>query len=124
MIDPARFHRNAQALSEALHSRLGVSGRDLGTRLARAGRLLPRALRRDSRQIAQAGRMIGHPKLARLVDTARTDQAFARLGAHLKGIDPAERRRQALLSRLAVVVFNLMVLGAGLLALLAWRGLL
>lgn len=123
MIDPQRYHQRAEALNEMLQARLGVRGKGLDSRLARAGRRLPRPQRRAAREIARAGRHIGHPKLARLIDPVRTEQAFDSLTAHLKGIDRAEVRRHALLSWLAVVVFNLLVLGLAVLALVKWQAL-
>jgi hypothetical protein len=66
---------------------------------------------------------MAHPKLARLTDTAQLDAAFDMLSAHLEKIDPAERRRRAWLSVLAVIVVNLALLAAALIALLKWQGL-
>lgn len=123
MIDPDRFGRRAEALSELLGERLGVRGRGIETRLARAGRKLPRRGRRAATEIAQASRRMAHPRLARLHDPARLDAAFNRLTAHLRRIDPAERRRQAVLSVLAVILVNLMLVGLGVWAVLRWRGL-
>lgn len=124
MIDPTKFHRRAEALSALLGERLGLRGPGVETRLARAGRKLPRRQRRDAREIAQVAGRIDHPRLARLHDPARLDAAFQSLGAHLKRIDPAARRRQAVLSVLAVILVNLMLVGLGLWALLHWRGLI
>lgn len=124
MIDPHKFHKRAEALGDLLQERLGVRGRGLERRLARAERLLPRSVRRECRQIAQAGRFIGHPKLARLIDPVRMDRAFDSVTAHLRRIDRAEARRNAVLSVLAVVVFNLVLLGVGVVALLRWQGLI
>jgi hypothetical protein len=123
MIDPGKFHRRADALSAMLRHRLGVRGRGITSRLARAGRRLPRAERRAAREIAAAAPLMAHPKLARLTDTAQLDAAFDMLSAHLETIDPAERRRRAWLSVLAVIVVNLALLAAGLVALLKWQGL-
>lgn len=124
MIDPHRFHKRTEALSDLLQARLGVRGRGLERRLARAGRMLPRAVRREGQKIMQAGRLIGHPKLARLIDPVRTDRSFDIVTAHLKRFDRAEVRRNAVLSVLAVVVFNLMLLGLGVVALLRWQSLI
>ena len=123
MIDPQRYQQRAEALSEMLQARLGIRGKGPAARLARARRRLPKAQRREAREIARAGRLIGHPKLARLIDPVRTEQAFDGLTAHLKGINRAEVRRHALLTWLAVVVFNLLVLGLAVLALLKWQAL-
>ncbi|WP_397542445.1 hypothetical protein [Roseovarius salis] len=123
MIEPEKFRERSDALSALLRAKLGVRGSGLETRLARAGRRLPRAGRRAARDITGAARRMAHPKLARLNDPARLDAAFDALTAHLKGIDRADRRRHAILSVLAVVVINLILLAFGLAAFLQWQGL-
>jgi len=123
MIDPDRFHRRAERLNALLRERLGVRGRDLEARLRRAGRALPRRYRRAGAEIAATSRRMDHPRLARLHDPARLEAAFDDLTAYLRHIDPAERRRQAVLSVLAVIFVNLMLVGLALWAILRWRGL-
>ena len=72
--------------------------------------------------VRDAERLMDHPRLARLVDPVKMNAAFDGLSAHLKRLDRAEARRTALLSWLAVVIFNLAVLGLLVLAVLRWRG--
>lgn len=124
MIDPERFRERSEALSEALHAKLGVRGRGLEARLRRAGRRLPKQARRAGQEIIAASRRVDHPKLARLDNPARLDAAFDRISADLSGADRGERRRVALLSVLAALVLNLMLLGLGVIVLLRWQGLL
>lgn len=122
MIDTAKFHQRAESLSEMLQARLGVRGKSLKARLSRAGRRLPKAQRRAGQTLIETERLLGHPKLARLADPVATDQAFDSITGHLKGIDRAEARRNALLTWLAVVVFNLLLLGGLVVALVRWQG--
>ena len=105
MIDPDRFHRRAERLNALSRERLG------------------RRYRRAGAEIAAASRRMDHPRLARLHDPARLEAAFDDLTAYLRRIDPAERRRQAVLSVLAVIFVNLMLVGLALWAILRWRGL-
>lgn len=113
-----------EALSDELHTRLGLRGRGLSARLGRAGRLLPRRLRRAGALIAEAERRMQHPGLARTVDHARLDAAFAEFDTYLKGIDPADRRKGRILGWLGAQVFNLLLAAALLIALLRWRGVI
>jgi|SRR6056297_2711926 len=122
MIEPEKFRQRRDALVDLLEARMGVRGKTLRKRLARAGRRLPRGVRRDGQRIVQAERLMDHPRLARLVDPVKMNAAFDGLSAHLKRLDRAEARRTALLSWLAVVIFNLAVLGLLVLAVLRWRG--
>ena len=107
----------AQAL---MRERLGLRGADLAAQVARAGRLLPRAVAREARYLAQATALAQNPKLMRMIDTAKAQQAHARLTAYLRGVNRAERRRTRALGILGVIAFNLLVL-ALLVAL--WIGL-
>ena len=122
MIDTAQFHQRAEGLSEMLQARLGVRGKSLKARLSRAGRRLPKAQRRAGKTLIETERLLGHPKLARLADPVETDRAFDTITGHLKRFDRAEARRNALLTWLAVVVFNLLLLGGLVVALVRWQG--
>ncbi|MEQ9258794.1 MAG: hypothetical protein RIG84_06825 [Roseovarius sp.] len=124
MTGPATYHARVQALSETLQARLGVRGRTLEKRLRRAGRRLPPKARRAGREIVEAGRHIDHPKLARFTDAARLEEAFATLEGHLKKVNRKEERLNAFLGTAGALVFNLLLLGAGVLLFLWWSGLL
>ena len=76
-----------------MQDKLGGRGRSLEKRFARAGRLLPKRIRRAGRRITEAQAALHHPKLARLQDPKALNAAFAEITAHLKTIDPADRRK-------------------------------
>ena len=124
MIDRDRFDQRAAALEEALQSKLGLRGRSLAARLGRAGRQLPGRIRRQGRVLTEAQQKLVHPKLARQIDDVRITGAFRDFDDYLGRIDPAERRKTAILRWLGGLVFNLIVIGAVLLALLRWQGLI
>jgi len=122
MVDPAELTEKADALSALLRAKLGVRGATLAVRLRRAGRLLPKRLRGEGQRIVTAQNRAAHPKLARTVDPALLNTAFAELTAHLKEINPAERRTTRLLHWLAGAVFNLLVIVVAVGLLLRWQG--
>lgn len=124
MIGPAAYHARAQALSETLRARLGIGGRTLDAQLRRAGRRLPPQARRAGREIVEAGRHIEHPKLARLTNPARLEQAFATLEGHLKKVNRNEERLYAFLGFAGALVFNLLLLAVAVLLLIRWQGLI
>ena len=68
--------------------------------------------------------MAAHPKLALRVDRGRVARAHAEVCAHLRRIDPADRRRGAILGMLGGLAFNLLLLAGLALAFLRWRGIL
>jgi hypothetical protein len=111
-------------LGRLMEERLGIRGRSLAQQTRRAGRLLPRRIRRDLSLIDRWQDMRRHPKLHHMVDEAALRAAADRVAAHLRDIDPAERRKDRLLGLAGVVSFNLIVVVALLLVVLGWRGFL
>ncbi len=122
MIDRKQFDARRAALEEQLHDKLGLRGKTLRSRLRRAGRLLPRRLRAEGGYLVEAQKKLEHPRLATQVDPGRVSRAFDAFDQHLKGIDPADRRRSRLVHWLAGLVFNLLILGALVLLVLRWQG--
>ena len=123
MIDQQDLSAKLAQLDTLLGKKLGLRRGPLERRAARAGRSLPRAVRRDIAYLGQAGRLAGHPLLSARFDPDAVAAAHARAVATLDGIDVADRRKGALLSFLAVVSVNLFVLILVVLGLLRWRGL-
>ncbi len=111
-------------LADKIASRIEVRGRTLGRAARKAGRELPRWVRRDIAYLQEAELWAGHPKLRAMVDTRRAGRAARRVSAWLDGIDPAERRKDRWLRLLAVIAFNFLLLVAAVIAVLAWRGLI
>ena len=124
MIEIETFQTRAAALEKLMQEKLGVRGRSLEKRFARAGRLLPKRIRRAGRLITEAQAALHHPKLARLQDPKALNTAFADVTAHLKTIDPADRRKGLVLGILGGMTFNLILLTAAIVALLRWQGVI
>jgi len=118
-IDAGQMISRIEAL---LAQKLAIRDVPLETGLRRAGRRLPRRMRAEGRVLVQAARLAGHPKLSRRIDQTRTLRAYERLSRHLTAIDPRDMRRGRILGVLGGLAFNLLLLGAALLALALWRG--
>ncbi|WP_102109454.1 hypothetical protein [Oceaniglobus roseus] len=114
----------AQEIADLIGARLGVGGTGLETKLRRAGRLLPRRIRREAEQLAQAARLAEHPRLAKQLHLMDHDRAYRDCKRFLEGIDGSERIVRALLGFVTTNAFNVLVIGALLIALLLWRGFL
>ncbi len=112
----------AKRLADLIEERLGIRGRGLEAKLHRAGRALPRYVRREAAQIEQALRMKSHPKLARQVDTAGIEKAYRACERWLETVDPKERRKDLILSFLATNAFNLIVIFAAFVTWMVWTG--
>jgi hypothetical protein len=115
-------NKYVQEVRALIDARLRVRGRTLEQQLKRAGRLLPAAMQREGRYLVQAETFMDHPKLGRMIDAAKVETAHRRLVAHLKSIDPAERRKTRLLGIAGVISFNLIVVSGALIGWLVWRG--
>lgn len=122
MIEQKDMTQRARLLQRLLQEKLGVQGKSLGHALRRAGRRLPRAMRRQAAVLQRAEAMAAHPRLARQVDRRDVDAAYRALSAHLKAIDVAAARRDRLLSLAAAIAFNILVIAVGFVVWLWWRG--
>lgn len=122
MTDPV-LHDMATRLEALLEKRMAVGGRGLGAKLRRAGRRLPKGVRRDLSVIVEAVGRSDHPKLARQNDLRRLRAAERRATAFLKSYDLADKRKGALLGMLGGLSFNLILLAVLVLGLLMMRGL-
>lgn len=111
-------------LETLFEERLGLRRGGFETRAARASRMMPRWVGRDLAQVVEARRIADNPKLARMIDVPALHAATERVAAHLRTVDPAERRAKRRLGMLAALMVNLLLLFALVVAVLAWRGFL
>ena len=114
-------NKYADEVQSLIEERLRIKGRTLEKALARAGRLLPKWAHREGRYLAQASQLMGHPKLRLMIDEAKVVKARDMLVAHLKAIDPKERRKTRVLGVLGVISFNLILVFAAFMVYLVWR---
>ncbi|MGD9866357.1 MAG: hypothetical protein AB7S99_24440 [Pseudodonghicola sp.] len=124
MTDPARIETRIEETAALLRDKLGARGQTLGAALARAGRRLPRRIRSQARLLAEAERFAQHPRLRLTLDGAALGKAADEVGAHLKAIDLADRRKGWWLGLLGGMAFNILAWFGLLLGVLVWRGFL
>lgn len=117
-----RIEARAAALSELVAEKFGPAGPDLRRQARRLGRRVPRQVRADLALVGEAAALARHPTLSRRVPPEALDAAAARATAHLADVDPADRRRGALLHWLGDNAVNLLILGTLFVAALVWRG--
>ncbi|KJZ19608.1 hypothetical protein [Loktanella sp. S4079] len=109
-------------LSALLEEKLRVRGSSFATQVRKAGRTLPRHIRRDMKYLIESAELVQNPKLARMVNEARVERAHRNAVAYLNSVDPWERRKTTILNITASVAFVLIVVGALLLYVLVQRG--
>ena len=110
----------AEDVRAGLESKLRVRGRSLQAQIRKAGRLLPRHVRRDATYLAQGAELATNPKLAKMVDMAKARQAHRKVLAYLDTVDIAAQRRDAALQLAASIAFALLVT-AGLVVFVLWQ---
>ncbi|OWU85352.1 hypothetical protein ATO6_08265 [Oceanicola sp. 22II-s10i] len=113
---------HVQRLEKLLAAKYGIRDVGLEQGLRKAGRRIPRRLRRSGRAVVEAQRVAGHPRLVHQIDTARVSAEAERLAAHLEAIDTADRRKGMILSVLGSVAFNLLLMGGLFLGFALWQG--
>jgi hypothetical protein len=101
-----------EEVRQLLAERLNLGDGNLADRLRRAGRDVPRRVRREIAYLAEVELLSQNPRLARQIDAARLVRAHAATMRWLRGIDPRERRKTRLLNIAAMVAFNLLLLFA------------
>ena len=114
----------AARVAALMQSRLGIPGRDLAEKLRRGGRRLPRRVRQAAGHLAHMAALADHPRLMRRIDAGQALAAYGTCLDHLAPIGRGARLRGRLASLGASVGFALLVVGAGFVAFLVWRGYL
>jgi hypothetical protein len=112
----------SRKLRGLLQQKLDVRGRDLGQSFGRAGRRLPKFVRKRGAALIRAEMLAHNPKTARQVDAEAVERDYEAVRAYLDGIDVAEMRKARLLSVTGAVVANLIVVAVLFIVWLWWRG--
>ena len=116
------IHTQVAEISTLLEQKLRVRGRTLDAQIRKAGRLLPRHVRRDATYITQSIALTDNPKLARMVDTKKFARAHANVVRHLEGVNLSEKRTTAAINLIASIAFALLATGVLVLFVLVQRG--
>ncbi|MDW3225067.1 MAG: hypothetical protein R8G34_19635 [Paracoccaceae bacterium] len=122
MQDPLDIETKALSLQSALEKHLGVKGRTLQQSLRRAGRRLPKRLRGQAALVAQAQDLQGNIKLTRQFDVSAIEHAYTEVSEYLAKIDRSDARRARVISVLAVLAFNFILMFAAIVIYLRMRG--
>ncbi len=109
-------------VAQLMEEKLRVRGKGLGDKLKRGGRLLPRPVRAAAQSLVQSNDMAQSPRLAMQVDHAQTSAAYDTCLRHLSTLPEASGWGSHLLASLRAIAFGVLVIGAGLIAYLVWRG--
>ena len=112
----------ADRVAELMELRLRIRGEDLGEKVRRGRRMLPRKVSAAASYLADTAEQARVPKLVSQIDSERTAEAYDTCVRYLKPLGAGARRKALMwqvLGGAAVAVFATLV---GLLAVLFWRG--
>ena len=122
MITDKDMAAKSRKLRGLMQQKLDVRGRDLRQSLRRAGRRLPKSVRKRGVALTQAEILAHNPKTARQVDADAVERDYEVVRAHLIAIDVNEVRKTRILSVAGAVVANLIVVAVLFIVWLWWRG--
>ncbi|MEP5761767.1 MAG: hypothetical protein ABJ327_21140 [Litoreibacter sp.] len=123
-MEQAEIERLADQISDLLKERLRVRGKTLSVRIKRAGRLLPKVVRRAAAELVYAQDMAQNPKLAMKLDSQAIGRAFDTCQKHLNGIDAKAARIRAIYNFAALIAGQVLIVVAAAIAVMNWRGLI
>lgn len=114
----------ADRVAMLMEQRMNIAGKGLRDKLKRGGRRLPRKIRREAEYLAEVAELAMHPKVQLMLDDARIAAAYDACVRYLNPLGAADRFRGALLGVGGSIAFALVVVVAGTIGVLVWRGLL
>ncbi|MCX7301105.1 MAG: hypothetical protein NTX73_12175 [Rhodobacterales bacterium] len=110
-MDNDQFAAQISEVSTLLSEKLKVHEATLDRQVDKAGRMLPRKVRAEAIYLAHAASLAENPKLMRMIDLPKVDKAHLAVTTWLRTIDPLERRWTRALNFLAVIMFNILLIG-------------
>lgn len=114
----------AERISALLTERMHIKGRDLGDKLHRAGRRLPRKVRHAAQDLATAAEQSYNPKLLLQISEETVAENYDICHKHLAALNKGHKLRGVLLGLSTSILFSLLAVVALLLGVLVWRGFL
>ena len=103
------IYERLNELTAFMSQQLRLKGATFSEVASKAGRKIPRRLKRDIAVISDAETLIQNPKLAIRIDEKQFAKSERRLRAHLEGFDPKAERRGEILDTIAKVAFVVVV---------------
>lgn len=119
---PAAIHAMTDRVAQLMEDKLAIRGKGLAAKLKRGGRLLPKQVRLAAQNLVRAADMANSPKLAMQVDNGQVTSAYDACMKHLSALPAASGWGGLALASLRSIAFAVLVVGAGVIGYLVWRG--
>ncbi|HHB81812.1 MAG TPA: hypothetical protein ENK83_08750 [Aliiroseovarius sp.] len=123
-MEQEEIQKTTKEIASLMERRLGVKGRGLRTKLRKAGSRVPAPFRQAALECLEAEKMAGNPKLRHRIDPVGYARAKHVCLSYLNNIDTTEATKRAVADYFTGLGLNVLMLGALVLAVLVWRGLL
>jgi len=122
MIDEHDLEKRVRKLQRVFEAKMHVKSKSLSQALRRAGRRLPRKLRRQGSLLVRTQQLARNPKLARQIESDKVDAAFQAITAHLEAIDLKDQQKGRVMGIAGIISANLLVVAALFIWWLWWQG--
>lgn len=122
MITDKDMAAKSRKLRGLMQQKLDVRGRDLAQSFRRAGRRLPKRVRKHFAALIRAEMLAHNPKTARQVDEVTVEQAYEVVRSYLAALDVVELRKMQILSLSGAIIANLVLVAVLFVGWLWWRG--
>jgi hypothetical protein len=122
MVQGIDISGQAEKLRLQMQERLGLKAKSFEQGVKRAGRRLPRRVRRAADVILAAQALGGNPKLERQVDPKAFAAACREISLHLDSVDIAKERADKRLRLLALIALQVLIVIALFVVWVWWRG--
>lgn len=123
-MNPSTVQKMTERVSQLMAERLGARGHNLRERLESRARALPRKVRRAARVLVEAEALAAAPKIIRQADGGEISRAYDTCVHYLAPLGAGARLKALVLDMVTSVAFVLVVVGAVVLAVARWRGLI
>lgn len=114
----------ADRVAGLMEERLNIRGAGLAAKLRKGGRLLPRKVRLAAELLADRAEQAENPKLLTRISIEEVSAAYDTCVRHLSQLQSGRRRANMLIGMAGSVAMILLVVGAGLVGFMWWRGML
>jgi hypothetical protein len=111
-------------LSDMIGERLRVRGKTFQGRVKKAGRLLPRSVRRAAGELIEARTMAENPVLAKVVDPDAVHRAYKTCTRFLDEVDPVAARSRKRYNLASIVSLQVIIVAVLAIAVMQWRDLI
>lgn len=118
------YEERADHIATMIGTHLGIRGKSLDIKLRKAGRQLPRDIRRHGDNLVRSVQLQTSPKMARMVDEESVISSYNICEKFLSDIDLMDRRKAQAISFLSTNAMNMLVVAGLLVTVLVWRGYL